>query len=83
MEKHLDNYLNVFEKKFQRNDSSSNSREYIYCAAEEISSMIDNVENGINEVKSRVFDVSQQQIDNDNISFSNANSNQDFTFDVN
>lgn len=82
MEKHLDNYLNVFEKKYNQDISSSNPREYIYSAADEISTMIDNVENGINEVKSRVFSAGQQHIENGNVNFSSSISKEDFNFDV-
>ena len=46
MEKQLDSYLNVMENKSYINEKKNNNpREYIYSSAEELSSVIENVEN--------------------------------------
>lgn len=77
MEKHLDSYLNVFEKKTY--PDSNNPRDYIYLAADEISNMVDNIETGINEVKDRLYSVGS---DNTRDVQFNLNEKEDLNFDV-
>lgn len=78
MEKHLDTYLNVFEKKTY--PDNNNPRDYIYLAADEISNMVDNIETGINEVKDRLYNIGSENTKE--IQF-NLNEKEDLNFDVN
>lgn len=65
-----------------QSNPSSNPRDFIYAAADEISNMIDNIENGINEVKSRVYSSAVQGTQNIETNFSTGVGNEEFSFDV-
>ena len=83
MEKHLNHYLSVIEKKSNKDNLISTSRDNIYSFADEISEMLDKVNNAINEVKSRVFQNGTQFVESNNMDFSNYIINkEEHDFDV-
>jgi hypothetical protein len=55
MERMLDNYIGTFENKRGLNQQETAPREYIYNAAENISKIIDDVDKGIEDAKSKIF----------------------------
>lgn len=62
MEKNLDRYLEIADKK--DNSFSNNNRDYLYNTTSEISKTLDSVQKDVEEVENRIFQPIQKQMEN-------------------